>query len=84
VHGFELYDDPLSQVPKHSRLEGNGAVPVLFVSVEDFNAGASSSHHGQVLAMPSQRVGRGHAVRETLHPFPAAKQHQLRLVAHAS
>jgi len=82
VHGFELYDDPLSQVPKHSRLEGNGAVPVLFVSVEDFNAALPAVTMAKLLAMSSHVWGVATLFEETLHPVPAVKQHQLRLVAH--
>ena len=82
VHGFVLHDDPLSQVPKHSRLEGNGAVPVWFVSVEDFNGALPAVTRTKLLAMPSLVQGVATLFEETLHPFPAAKQHQLRLVAH--
>ena len=86
VHGFELWDDPATdQAPRQSRLQGNGAVPVWFVSVEDFNAavGDGALTVSQLLAAPSLMQGAATLFEETLHPL-GGRGTMLRLVAHGS
>lgn len=86
VHGFELWGDPLTDpAPKQSRLHGNGAVPVWFVSVDDFLWAASDGilTMPELSAMPSLVQGVATSFEETLHPV-GGQGTTLRLVAHGS
>jgi hypothetical protein len=80
VHGFELWAD--SDTPKQSRLRGNGAVPVWFVSVAEFDAAVLDGvlTVPELLTMDSLMQGVATRFEETLHPF-AGQGTQLRLIA---
>jgi hypothetical protein len=82
VSGFELWSDPAADLaPRQSRLHGNGAVPVWFVSVEDFRAALPGITVDELLAMPSLMQAVADDFEETLHPLEGAEQSSLRLVA---
>jgi len=82
VNGFELWDNPASDAaPRLSTLQGNGAVPIWFVSVEDFRAALPGLTTAELLAMPSLMQGVATAFEETLHPIGGASQSALQIVA---
>lgn len=82
VNGFELWDDPATDAaPKQSRLRGNGAVPVWFVSAADFRASLPGITLAELLAMPSLMQGVATQFEETLHPIEGAEQNSLEMVA---
>lgn len=82
VNGFELWDDPATDAaPKHSKLRGNGAVPVWFVSTADFRAVLPGITLTELLAMPSLMQGVATRFEETLHPLEGAEQNSLEIVA---
>lgn len=82
VHGFELWDDPATDAgPRQSKLQGNGAVPVWFVSVEDFDKALPGITITELLAMPSLMRGIATDFEETLHPLGVAQQSTLQIVA---
>ena len=82
VHGFELWDDPTSDSgPKLGKLEGNGSVPVWFVSVEDFYAALPGVTMDELRAMPSLIQGVASHFEETLRPMGSAQQTGLEIVA---
>ena len=84
VHGFEIWrNGPETDAgPIQSRLRGNGAVPVWFVSVDDLTQALPGLTKAELLAMPSLIQGSASFFEETLHPEGAAQQSKLRLVAH--
>jgi hypothetical protein len=79
VHGFELWDG--GQAPRQSRLFGNGAVPVWFFSVTDYEAALPGLTLDEIQAMPSLVRGSAQAFEETLHPVGGARQTMLQLSA---
>jgi len=82
VHGFELWSDPASDpAPRQSKLEGDGAVPVWFVSAGDFQAALPGITLTELLAMPSLMQGVATSFEETLHPVGGANQSMLQIVA---
>jgi len=82
VHGFELWDDPaIDAGPGQSKLEGNGSVPVRFVSVDDFRAALPGLTIAELQAMPSLIQGVATDFEETLHPMGIARQSALSIVA---
>jgi hypothetical protein len=82
VNGFELWDDPATDAaPRQSSLQGNGAVPVWFVSTEDFHAALPGITLTELLAMPSLMEGVATHFVETLHPLGGAQQNSLQIVA---
>jgi hypothetical protein len=81
VHGFELWDAPTDPAPKQSKLSGNGAVPVWFVSVADYQAALPGVTLTELLAMPSLMQGVATSFEETLHPSGGARQAMLEIVA---
>ena len=82
VSGFELWDDPASDAaPRQSQLQGNGAVPVWFVSVDDFQAALPGLTMTELLAMPSLMQGVATSFHETLHPLEGAQQTMLQIGA---
>jgi hypothetical protein len=82
VHGFELWGDPASDTgPRQSKLQGNGAVPVWFVSDEDFRSVLPGVTMAELFSMPSLMQGVATDFEETLHPTGAAKQTVLEIVA---
>jgi hypothetical protein len=82
AHGFELWADPATNAaPRLSKLEGNGAVPIWFISVEDFEAALPGLTLTELLAMPSLMQGVATDFEETLHPLEAAQQSGLEIVA---
>jgi hypothetical protein len=82
VNGFELWDDPATDAgPRQSKLRGNGAVPVWFISVEDFNDALPGLTITELLAMPSLMRGVATDFEETLHPLGVAEQSMLQIVA---
>jgi hypothetical protein len=82
VHGFELWGDPASDpAPMQSKLQGNGAVPVWFVSSADFQAALPGITMTELLAMPSLMQGVATSFTETLHPLGSAVQSMLQIVA---
>lgn len=84
VHGFELWDEVPGPAPKQSMLSGNGAVPVWFVSVDDFTAALPGITMTELRAMPSLMEGVATHFEETLHPSGGARQSMLALVAHGA
>jgi hypothetical protein len=84
VHGFELWSDPATDpAPKQSRLEGNGAVPVWFISAADFHAALPGVTIEELLDMPSLMQGEATRFEETLHPYGPLGT-MLQLVAHGT
>ena len=82
VNGFEIWNDPLADPgPRQSKLQGNGAVPVWFVSVTDFQAALPGVTLNELLAMPSLMQGVATTFTETLHPEGVAQQSMLQIVA---
>ena len=82
VNGFELWNDPATDAaPKQSKLQGNGAVPIWFVSTEDFRAALPGMTMAELLAMPSLMQGVATDFEETLHPIEGAQQSMLQIVA---
>lgn len=82
VSGFEIWTDPSSDAgPRQSKLRGNGAVPVWFVSAADFRAALPGITIAELRAMPSLMEGVANDFEETLHPLGIAQQPVLELVA---
>ena len=81
VSGFELWDDPPGAAPRQSKLRGNGAVPVWFISVDDYQAALPGLNMTELLAMPSLMQGVATDFEETLHPLEVAQQSMLQIVA---
>lgn len=82
VHGFEVWGDPATDAgPRQSKLRGNGAVPVWFVSPEDYRAALPGLTMTELLAMPSLIQGVATDFEETLHPLGIAEQSMLQIVA---
>ena len=82
VHGFEIWSDPaVDLAPRQSRLEGNGAVPIWFVSAADFQSKLPGITLTELLAMPSLIQGVATHFEETLHPVGGAQQTTLQIVA---
>lgn len=82
VNGFELWNDPAGDAaPRQSKLKGNGAVPLWFVSVEDYQAALPGLTMTELLAMPSLLQGVATDFEETLHPIEGARQSMLQIVA---
>ena len=82
VNGFEVWGDPATDpAPRQANLQGNGAVPVWFVSVADFQAALPGITKTELLAMPSLMQGTAVYFEETLHPMGAANQSMLEIVA---
>jgi hypothetical protein len=81
VSGFEIWDDPPGAAPRQSKLQGNGAVPVWFISVADYEGALPGLTMDELLAMPSLMQGVATDFEETLHPLEAAQQSMLQIVA---
>lgn len=82
VNGFEIWDNPASDpAPRQSKLQGNGAVPVWFVSVSDFQAALPGLTMTELLAMPSLMPGIATSFEETLHPTEGAQKSMLQIVS---
>jgi hypothetical protein len=81
VHGLEIWKNGVAsdQGPMQSKLFGNGAVPVWFVSVSDFNAALPGITMRELALMPSLRKGSATFFEETLHPAGAARQTMLHI-----
>jgi hypothetical protein len=85
VHGFELWRDPASDpAPRQGKFQGNGAVPIWFVSAADFQAALPGITLTELLAMPSLMQGVATNFEETLHPLGGATQSMLQIVASGS
>ena len=88
VHGLEIWKNGVSvdSGPMQSRLFGNGAVPVWFVSVSDFNTAAADDwvSVAELQGMSSLRKGSATFFEETLHPMGAARQGMLHISSHGS
>jgi hypothetical protein len=85
VHGFEVWSDPANDDgPRQSKLRGNGAVPVWFVSGEDYREALPGLTMTELLAMPSLIQGVATDFEETLHPLGIAEQSMLQIVAAGS
>jgi hypothetical protein len=84
VHGFEIWKNgpDVDQGPIQSKLRGNGAVPIWFVSVQDFDHALPGITKAELLNMPSLLEGSASFFEETLHPSGAAQQTTLSIVAH--
>src|SRR5512145_800962 len=52
VSGFELWHDPAATAPRQSKLRGNGAVPIWFISVADYLAALPGLTMTELRAMP--------------------------------
>lgn len=82
MHGFELWDDPAADAgPRQAKYEGNGALPVWFISAADFAAALPGLTKTELLAMPSLMQGVATDYEETLHPLGVARQSMLEIVA---
>jgi hypothetical protein len=83
VHGFEIWKNgpQTDQGPVQSKLRGNGAVPVWFVSVQDFSSALPGITKAELANMPSLLEGSASFFEETLHPEGAAQQTMLAIVA---
>lgn len=82
VHGFEIWSDPeVDLAPRQSKLRGNGAVPIWFVSATDFHAALPGITLTELLAMPSLIQAVATQFEETLHPLEGAQQNSLQIVA---
>jgi len=82
VSGFELWEDPANDLaPRQSRLRGNGAVPIWFVSAGDFTSALPGITIGELRAMPSLMEGVATDFKETLHPLEGARQSSLQIIA---
>lgn len=82
VNGFEIWEDPATDAaPRQSKLQGNGSVPVWFVSVEDFQAALPGLTMTELLGMPSLVQGVATFYEEVLHPAEVARQSKLTIVA---
>jgi len=75
VRGFDIYENPGDPVPKHAKLRGLGAVPVWFVSAEDFENALSNDTLtiAELKAMESLEVGYASFYQEVLHPMGTSK-----------
>jgi hypothetical protein len=84
VHGFEIWKNSATTDPgpRQSKLFGNGAVPIWFVSVSDFGRALPGITMTELAAMPSLKKGYATFFEETLHPFGAAKQAMLHISAY--
>jgi hypothetical protein len=84
VHGFEIWaNGPQSDpAPLQSKLRGNGAVPIWFVSVADFNQALPGITKAELEGMPSLMQGSASFFDETLHPTGGAQQSILKIVAY--
>lgn len=81
VSGFELWEDSAGPAPRLSKLRGNGAVPVWFIPVADYQAALPGLDMTELLAMPSLVQGIATDFEETLHPLGGARQSMLQIVA---
>lgn len=82
VSGFEIWSDPATDPgPRQSKLRGNGAVPIWFVSSQDFRAALPGLTLLELQAMPSLIEGVATEFEETLHPMDIAQQSMLQIVA---
>ena len=82
VNGFEIWSDPASDpAPRQGKLQGNGAVPVWFVSVSDYQAALPGITMTELLAMPSLMQGVATSFEETLHPTGGAQKGMLQIVS---
>jgi hypothetical protein len=81
VHGLEIWKNGVASDtgPMQSKLFGNGAVPVWFVSVSDFNDALPGVTLEELLGMGSLRKGYATFFEETLHPAGAARQTMLHI-----
>jgi hypothetical protein len=86
VHGLEIWKNGVASDagPMQSKLFGDGAVPVWFVSVADFNTAAADNRVTivELRALPSLRKGYATFFEETLHPAGAAVQTMLHISSH--
>lgn len=69
--------------PIQSRLNNTGPMPVWFVSWIQLEAAVADGvlTVGELAGLPSRLVGTATSFRETLHPFGAAKQTMVSIVA---
>jgi hypothetical protein len=67
--------------PRQSKLGGNGAVPIWFVSAAEFQAALPGLTLTELLAMPSLVQAVATRFEETLHPLGGAAQNTLEIVA---
>jgi len=83
VHGFELWKNgpQVDIAPIASKLRGNGAVPIWFVSRSDFARALPGITKTELLGMPSLLQGWATFFDETLHPDGGAEQSMLHIVA---
>jgi hypothetical protein len=81
VSGFELWDPDNDLAPRQSKLRGNGAVPLWFVSAGDFASALPGITIEELRAMPSLMEGVATDFNETLHPLEGARQNSLQIVA---
>jgi len=81
VHGLEIWKNGVASDsgPMQSKLFGNGAVPVWFVSVADFNNALPGVTLTELKGMRSLRKGYATFFEETLHPAGAARQTMLHI-----
>jgi hypothetical protein len=78
VQGFDIWRNgppPADLGPTHSEMRGLGAVPILFLSSSDLTAAKADGilTIGELMGLPSLRVGEADFYRETLHPEGVAQ-----------
>jgi len=83
VHGFELWKNgpQTDPAPMESKLRGNGAVPVWFVSLSDFDQALPGITKTELLGMPSLMQGSATFFDETLRPTGGADHPLLHIAA---
>lgn len=83
VRGFEVWKNGTmtDAGPMQGKLYGNGAVPIWFLSVEDYNKALPGLSMNELVAIPSLRKGYATFFEETLHPYGAARQSMLHITA---
>ncbi|HRQ63291.1 MAG TPA: hypothetical protein PKZ76_00245 [Xanthomonadaceae bacterium] len=86
--GFELWQNApgVDPAPVHSRLTGNGAVPVWFVRHAEFLAAISDGHLtiGELRGLESLRTGQADFYDELLRPSQSNEQPLLHIHARGS
>jgi hypothetical protein len=87
AHGFVIYKTPgPGMAPHQAKLEGNGAVPILFVRWEELEAAVADNRVTltELQRMSSVMQGSATFFQETLHPTGGAQQTMLEINAYGA
>jgi hypothetical protein len=85
--GFSIWKDPETDMaPIFQFLQGLGAVPVWFVTLSDYQAIVSDDviTIGELVELPSRKVGYASFYQETLRPAGGAVTNTMLIEAHGS